>query len=220
MKRTARLVAMLLTAAALSAAVPAFGQIGHVEIKRGGGAPRPPIYLPKSAGTVPADGTVWKRWYPLPWTDLTQTAYVDNGDGLVSTGDTLTLNSSIVYLITVAAPGYFLAGVSDSALWFPTGAHNPSNPVGESWKEIFPSFNTTRTIDQWIDVDMSGSLSVGDTLGSGFLTFELTRIGDNATVYDAAFALPAVTHLGLLLLLILFLATGIFWIRRARASST
>ncbi len=136
------------------------------------------IYLdlvPQSKGTlpgllvggVPPNGSAWHELYPAYCGTYTQTGYIDNGDGVISACDGISLNG-VPYHITWAGPTYFVTCSTSpggpplrEVVYEPVQPNPTGNPICEVWHEVHPNFCREIHIDSWLD-NGNGVLDVCD----------------------------------------------------------
>jgi hypothetical protein len=133
----------------LALTIPASGQL-YLEL---GGSP---------VRNIPPDGSPWHELFPNFCIIHNQDAYGDNGDGVVSVCDMITLDG-VPYHITWTGPTYYLYGDAGPAFYEPTGEPGGS-PVGQIWHEVAPNFCTEHQVTDWEDADGDGEVSQCDTI--------------------------------------------------------
>lgn len=101
---------------------------------------------------VPPDCSDWNELFPTFGLIHHQDGYEDDGDGLVSVCDYITLNG-VRYHIDWVGPTYWLVEiVAGDEMWCePTIPDPGDNPTCEIWHEVAPEFCLEWHIDDWED---------------------------------------------------------------------
>ncbi|MFN0150653.1 MAG: hypothetical protein ACKVU1_08080 [bacterium] len=154
------------------------------------------IYLDWSDGPENcASGTPWlppptcSSWHeiaPAFCTDHHQDGFQDNGDGVVSVCDVITLDGADYHIVN-AGPTLYLdcSGGGEAAgttmILEPEGAYT-GDPMAVEWFEVYPDlYGYAGTITSWLD-NGDGELSVCDQVVIGGLTCHVKRVGCNIRV--------------------------------------
>lgn len=125
---------------------------------------------------VPPDCSDWHELYPSFCTTHHQDAYEDDGDGLISVCDFITL-SGVRYHIDWVGPTYVLSGPDQ--MWAePTIPDPGGNPECETWHEVAPVFCNEWHVDEWED-NGDGVLSECDIVWIGGEEWHIDEIALN-----------------------------------------
>ncbi len=111
-------------------------------------------------GDIPIPDSDWHEIWPNFCTIHAQNDYEDNGDGVVSMCDYITLND-IRYHIDWAGPTYKLGEPTGAEILAePSGPLPPSgaDPTGQVWHEVYPDFCTDLPVEGWQD---NGDMELG-----------------------------------------------------------
>jgi len=148
-----------------------------------GGNPLPPdMYLDLDipagkALQIPGDCSTWHELYPVYCTPHHQDLFEDNGDGVISPCDYITLDG-LRYHVQWVGPTYFLSGLGGEPpeVYEPTEPQTGQNPTCETWHEIYPEFSLQKHVDGWED-NGDGVLSPCDNVQIGGIWYHIDRIG-------------------------------------------
>jgi hypothetical protein len=181
-----------------------------------------------SAAGLPPNCANWHELWPSYCTMHHQDAYGDNGDGVISPCDNITLDGTS-YHVDWVGPTYFIRvyTISDTfeVAVEPAGSHNPGNPVCETWHVVWselPVYNPCDNVhvDGWTDHDGSGSLSNGDIVVINTVVVEIVDIGLNIiTTPGQNLDIPTLSEWGILALLLVLVGIGALFIRRRYTSA-
>lgn len=126
---------------------------------------------------VPPTCSIWNEFYPNPGLVHHQDGYVDNdGNGQLDRCDYIQLNG-IWYHIEWTGPTYHIS----FGTFEPFQPEYPSgqNPTCETWVEVSPDHGMLRHVDNWVDTDGDGLVSVCDYVVLGGQTGHIDEIGVN-----------------------------------------
>jgi hypothetical protein len=108
-------------------------------------------------GPIPPNGSTWHELYPAYCTVYPQDDYDDNGDGVMSPCDVITLGG-IPYHITWVGPTYYVTCSPTpggppvrEAVFEPVNPNPTGNPICEVWHEVYPNFCSEIHIDSFLD---------------------------------------------------------------------
>jgi hypothetical protein len=122
--------------------------------------------LADPVGGIPGYNAVWLELYPVFGTPHLQKRFRDNGDGEVSVGDVINVDSpETAWKVIWVGPTYHLRPVAGGELSYyePQGGYG-GTPIGEYWIQIYPTYASFRSVDGWDDIDLSGDATVGDDI--------------------------------------------------------
>lgn len=123
----------------------------------------------KAAPVWPAAGAGWRELYPAFNTLHRQDDRIDSDHDLeVTGGDYVLLRtgalSPVWYRIAWAGPTYFLAVPGGGSRAYEPLTQNPpgAGPVGELWREIYPTYGVIGTVTAWGDANASVTVDLND----------------------------------------------------------
>jgi len=131
---------------------------------------------------IPPDGSPWHEIWPAYCNMANQDSYEDNGDGVVSTCDYITL-SGTRYHIEWAGPTYWLEDPAGGEPWGaePTEPQTGGDPTCEVWHEVYPQFCMEHHIEGWDD-NGDGVLGVCDYIVTQGQSYHIVEVSLNITV--------------------------------------
>lgn len=136
---------------------------------------------------IPPDGSIWHELWPNFCMDHVQNSYDDaNGDNEMSVCDNFVLDG-VTYHVDWVGPTYLLVPTSGPDTWTEPSLdpnHNPDDPVGEVWHQVYPDFCTEFPIDGWED-NGDGTLSPCDLIYSGGVEYHLADVGVNVITSES-----------------------------------
>jgi len=138
----------------------------------------------KLAPGWPVAGSGWRELYPAFNTLYRQDANIDSDHDLeVSGGDYVLLRTGLVlpvwYRIAWAGPTYFLAVPGAGTRAYEPLTQNPPGvgPVGELWRQIYPTFGVIGTVTAWADANASATVDLNDSITIGGGAFVVQQVG-------------------------------------------
>ena len=131
---------------------------------------------------IPPDGSAWHEIFPAYCTMTSQDSYEDNGDGVVSACDFITL-SGTRYHVDWAGPTYWLECEPGTPPWGaePTEPQTGEDPTCQVWHEVYPNFCQEHHIEGWDD-NGDGVLGVCDYVIVGGVACHIVDVSLNITV--------------------------------------
>ena len=121
----------------------------------------------KNLNDIPPDCSNWNELWPDFGQPHHQSGYEDNNDGVVSPCDVIILDGEDWHIIW-SGPTYYLHSMGPEpgeVIVEPNLApHDPANPIGEVWHEIWPFFCQEIPIEGWEDTDGSGTITPCDII--------------------------------------------------------
>jgi hypothetical protein len=124
--------------------------------------------------SLPGDCSTWHELYPNFCLPHHQDGYTDNGDGVVSACDNITLDG-VTYHVDWAGPTYILEGPGGSSYWEPVGSVG-TDPVCSTWHQVHPNFCMIGHVDVWEDTDQSGTVTTCDYVTVGGITYHVVSV--------------------------------------------
>jgi len=108
------------------------------------------------AGTdpIPGPNSIWHEIYPSYCDYYQQTGYGDNGDGIVSPCDWITLGDTRYHIVDVI-PTYFFATEDGPLIFEGTIPYSDElkDPTCQTWIQVYPPEDYMRQVhvDRWVD---------------------------------------------------------------------
>ena len=134
----------------------------------------------------PANCATWHEISPAFCTDHHQDGFEDNGDGVVSVCDYITLDNSRYHVVNVGPTLYLdcSPGGQNPLILEPVSAWN-GDPMEAQWVEIYPeNGGYFGYMESWVD-NGDGQLSVCDEVVIAGITCHVKRVGCNIRVVSA-----------------------------------
>jgi len=145
----------------------------------------------KAAPTWPVNGSSWRELYPVFSTIHRQDDKIDIDHNLeVSGGDYILLRTGTLlpvwYRIAWAGPTYFLAVPGGGSRAYEPLIQNPPGvgPVGELWREIYPTYGVIGNVTAWSDANASATVDLNDTITIGGGSFVVEQVGLDAFIEE------------------------------------
>jgi hypothetical protein len=144
--------------------------------------------------TIPPDGTMWHELVPVFCQQWQQTAYLDNGDGMISICDWMNLtdpNTGAVngFHIEWVGPTYWLDANGDGTwdpdndeIYEPTLPYDDVIEVCDMWEMIYPIQEPDWHVTAWEDTDQNGVPNACDWVWLGAIGFHIIDVTVNVRV--------------------------------------
>ncbi len=126
---------------------------------------------------VPPTCSIWHEFYPHSGQVYHQDDYVDNdGNGQLDRCDYIQLNGVWFHIVWTGPTYHLTCGIFE-----PFQPEYPSgqNPTCETWVEVSPNHGVLRHVDDWVDGDGNGLVSVCDIVVIGGQQCHIDEIGVN-----------------------------------------
>ena len=132
---------------------------------------------------IPADCSTWHELWPSFGAAHHQDSYDDaNGDNEMSVCDNFVLDGTTLHVDWVGPTYHFVPVAGGYDVWTEPSLdpeHDPGNPIGETWHQVYPNFCFEFPIEGWED-NGDGTLSPCDIIVSGGREYHLVDIRVNA----------------------------------------
>jgi len=132
---------------------------------------------------LPGECSIWHELYPVYCVDHHQMGYEDNGDSVISACDYLILadatGAPVRYHIEAVVPTYYLSSSTPGTENLILEGEGPpsTNPVCETWHEVYPVYCQPWHVDDWVDDNNDGVVSECDFVIIGGQEWHIDRIG-------------------------------------------